>query len=203
MTTDVIVFDDNDDDIFADDFISARRGASKPGAMPKPLAELTEAEAAELSAKHRSIKTRKKSTRRRLEGTASNKLRDYLFKTYNAVTTRVNSGEWIDESGNTIRGAETGTSDILASVPIVIGNLRFGIYFAFEVKSIANRSDGSDAQKTFIARVKATGGYGAVVRTSLDVDAVIEEKRQAMIAELRSFVDRVCTDRIVKAQKSP
>jgi len=191
--TNIIDFtDDNEeDDIFADTFVSARRGAKNPGALPKPLADLTEEEAAELGDKHRSIVNRKKSTRRRLEGKASNRLRSYLFKRYGAVTTRVNSGEWIADDGNTIRGAETGTSDIIASVPIDIGGMRFGIYFAFEVKSVVNKSDGTDHQKLFIARVKATGGYGAVVRTSLDVDAVIEAKRQAMIAELRGFVDRV------------
>lgn len=197
MTTDannVIDFtDDNEDDIFADNFVSKRHGATKPGALPKPLAELTEDEAAELGAKHRSIVNRKKSTRRRLEGKASNKLRDYLFKTYGAVTTRVNSGEWVDDAGNTIRGAKAGTSDIIASVPIDIGGMRFGIHFAFEVKSVVNKSDGTDEQKAFIARVKATGGYGAVVRTSLDVDAVIAEKRQAMIVELREFVNRIVT----------
>jgi len=198
MTTDavnpVIDFtDDNEDDIFADDFVSSRRGAKNPGALPKPLADLTEDEAAELGAKHRSIVNRKKSTRRQLEGKASAKLRTYLFKTYGAVTTRVNSGEWQDDSGNTIRGAETGTSDIIANVPIVIGGMRFGIYFAFEVKSVVNKSDGSDAQKAFIARVIGAGGAGAVVRTSLDVDAVINAKRELMIEDLRQFVDRVVT----------
>lgn len=190
--------DDNEDDLFADDFISKRRGARQPGELPKPLAELTEEEAAELGEKHRKIVNRKKSTRRRLEGTASNKLRDYLFKTYKAVTTRVNSGEWVDPNGNTIRGAETGTSDILACVPINIGGFIFGVYFAFEVKSIANKSAGSDAQKAFIARVIGAGGAGAVIRTSLDVDAVIEAKRQAMIEDLRQLFDR-----FVKAQNTP
>jgi hypothetical protein len=195
----VIEFNDDDSgdnaDIFADGFISIRRGAKNPGELPKPLAELTEEEAAELGEKHRKIVNRKKSTRRRLEGTASNKLREYLFKTYKAVTTRVNSGEWLDSAGNTIRGAETGTSDILACVPINIGGFIFGIYFAFEVKSIANKSDGTDNQKVFIARVIGAGGAGAVVRTSLDVDAVIEAKRQAMIGDLRQLFDR-----FVKAQ---
>ena len=191
----VITFDDNDDgnddDIFAEGFISIRRGAKDPGGLPKPLADLDDAEVAALDQKHRSIVNRKKSTRRRLEGTASNKLRKYLFSTYGAVTTRVNSGSWLDASGNTIAGADTGTSDILACVPIDIGGMRFGIYFAFEVKSLANSSDGSEAQKAFIARVLASGGSGAVVRTSLDVDAVIKAKREQMIAELRGFVDRV------------
>jgi hypothetical protein len=177
-----------DDDIFADSFVSARPGAKLPQSLPKPLAELTEEEAAALGEKHRKIVNRKRSTKRQLEAKATNRIRNHLFKQYGAVTTRVNSGEWIDAAGNTIRGAKAGTSDVLASVPIVIGSLRFGIYFAFEVKSIENKVDGTDLQQIFIARVKATGAAGAVVRTVIDVEQAIQLKRQEMIADLRRFI---------------
>lgn len=180
----------NDDlDLFDDNFVSARIGAHNPKALPKALNDLTDAEVSALDTKHRSIRNRKKSTRRTLEGTASNKIRDHLFKHHKAITTRVNSGSWVDDAGNTIRGAEAGTSDILACVPITIGALTFGIYFAFEVKSIENSSSGTDLQKAFIARVLAAGGAGCVVRTILDVDAAIDAKRQQMIGALRKAIN--------------
>lgn len=175
----------DDTDLFDDNFVSKR--SQSRAELPKPLDELTVEEVADLDSKHRAIRNRKKSKRKKPENAQQNKIRDHLFKHYGAVTTRVNSGEWIDEAGNTIRGAVAGTSDVLACVPIRIGPMTFGIYFAFEVKSLENRSDGTPAQQKFIARVKACGGYGAVVRTTIDVDEVIAEKRQQMIDQLRGF----------------
>lgn len=182
---------DDGPDLFDDDFISARRGAGREAKLPKALADLDEDEIAQLDNKHRAIRNRSKSTRRKPENKQQNSIRDHLFKHYGAVTTRVNSGEWIDEEGHTIRGAEAGTSDVLACVPIRIGALTLGIYFAFEVKSLENRSQGTDKQQHFIARVKANGGYGAIVRTVFDVDQVIATKRQNLIDELRAFVQLV------------
>lgn len=175
-------------DLFDDDYIPAR---ARTYTLPPPLADQTEDEAEAMSARHRSIRNRKRSTRGKPENKQQNLIRDHLFKHYGAVTTRVNSGEWVDELGHTIRGAEAGTSDVLACVPIKIGALTFGIYFAFEVKALDNRSGGTPAQQKFIARVLSNGGCGAVVRTTVDVDEVIAAKRQQMIDDLRSFVQHI------------
>lgn len=176
-----------DDDLFADGWRRAN-----PTPLPKPLDELSEDEVTALNERHRKMIPRKRSTRRRLEGEATNKIRNHLFKHYGAVTTRVNSGSWKDDAGNTIAGAKAGTSDVLACVPIhITDDLVFGIFFAIEVKSIENNSDGTDPQKRFIARVRRAGGAGAVVRTVIDVDQAIAEQRQAMIDQLRAFIARL------------
>lgn len=117
------------------------------------------------------------------EATLSLAIRKHLAKVHKALPTRVNSGR-IQQDGRTIQMAEAGTADVLACVPFEIAGMVLGIYAAFEVKAPGNGP--TQMQEKFLGSVLHRGGIAAVVRSTDDVDRVIEQAR----AELAEWVSR-------------
>lgn len=182
---------DDNDDIFSDDFVSQRSQSTKP------LEDRIAADHSDNWRKRKPAGTRKNKKR---EAPVVNRIRDHLFKHYGAVTTRVNSGQWQDDAGNTIRGAEAGTSDILACVPIRFDGIALGVYIAFECKAPSNKAGASDAQQQFIDRVRRAGGFGFVVQTVLDVDDAIAQVAPVLRARLARYTGFVAGNQTPDAE---
>lgn len=90
-----------------------------------------------------------------------------LSQEFGAIVTHVQAGEWELKKGGYIKGAASGTADLLAGVPHR-GSL---MYVAIEVKTPDGRQ--SPAQKKFQAAVTKRGGVYLLVRSPQDAVAQV------------------------------
>lgn len=96
-----------------------------------------------------------------------------------SVVIRVQSGK-IRKPGRTIHLAKSGTADIVGQVRVRWGGIKFGGFFAIEVKRPGGRTDKARAAKQaeFREKVRAGGGFAAEVSSVDEAMAAIERARR-------------------------
>lgn len=174
---------DDNDDLFADDYVSARK---QKFSSADELLSMLEAESADTKATRHAKHTRKPRNKGP-EALAQDRLRKHLETTYGARVLRTNAGFIKDEHDNTIHLGEAGQSDLHAIIPIIVNGFVFGIFAAFEVKAGANTA--TPLQEKYIANIKRRGGIAVVIKTVIDIDDAIAAKQAELLAFIKASTD--------------
>lgn len=85
---------------------------------------------------------------------------------------RINSGMVRTRDGRMVKLAPEGTSDILSVVP------RSGRFFAVEVKAPGKRGKTTEAQREFLAAVRAAGGVAVAIDDLAELDRILARLAQ-------------------------
>lgn len=170
----------DNDDLFADDYVSARRQTY--ASADEILSELVEEDADKKAKRHQ--KHTRKEKNEKPETIASKRLKKYLEDRYGARVLRTNAGFIRDEAGNAIQLGEAGQADLHALIPLEVGGFVFGVFAAIEVKVGSN--DATPLQSKYLASIEARGGLAFVARTVLDIDAAVAQHREKLVKMLRA-----------------
>jgi len=173
------------DDLFADDYVSAR---DRRRETLEEIEERLANEDAETTRKRHAKHTRK-PRHEGPEAKVQKRIRDHLEKHYRARVLRTNAGFVPSTEGSIIYLGDPGQSDLHAIIPLTIYDVLIGVFMAIECKAGSNKA--TEAQLTYLEHIKRRGGIGVVAYDVLDIDEAISAKKVELLKQFTG----VCCDR--------